>query len=303
VRDVPYSVVIPTKDRIEVLPATIAYLLAQTDPPARVVVVDASEQPVELDFDTGDVELLLLRHAPTTSGQRNFGARHVETPLVMFLDDDVELPPDYVEILKRRWAERGGLEALGAAAGSPARPMSPGGPLGRLYRRAFQLHYADAKVDHNTFRLSQKIRFRHLPDRPTLIPAVSTMAVLYRTELALKHPFDEHFPGYALGEDLDMSYRVAQEAPILHVPDTQYVHAWAEGDRGSPRRWYYRGRCDTYFRLKRLDRTPLAAGAFALSVVGELVGAAADSAKERTPSHVSLFLRGVVETLRERPRS
>src|SRR5207245_2120288 len=114
---------------------------------------------------------------------------------VMFIDDDVELPVDYVESLKRHWQERGGLEALGAAAGSPARPAPFGGPLGRAFRRAFQLHYADRSVPHNTFRRSQKIRFRHRPDAPVEIPAVSTMAVLYRTDLARKHPFDEKFPG------------------------------------------------------------------------------------------------------------
>lgn len=301
-RDVPYSVVVPTKDRHEILPVTIGHLLAQTDPPRRVVVVDASDEPIRLELESGDVEVLLLRHAPSTSAQRNVGVAHVETPLVMFLDDDVELPPDYVETLKRHWAERGGLEALAAATGTAARPAPAGGRLGQLYRHVFQLHIQDPSAAHNTFRLSQKVRFRIVPAEPVSIPAVSTMAVLYRTDLARKHPFDEHFPGYALGEDLDMSFRVAQEAPILHVPDVAYVHAWSEGGRGSPRRWYYRGRCDTYFRLKRLDPGPVPAAAFALSVVGELIGAAADSAKERDPSHVGLFVRGLAETLRERHR-
>ena len=301
-RDVPYSVVIPTKDRHEILPVTIGFLLAQTDPPQRIVVVDASDDPIRLDVEARDAELTLLRHAPSTSGQRNFGVAHVETPLVLFLDDDVELPPDYVETLKRHWAERGGLEALAAVSGTAARPAPAGGRLGQLYRRVFQLHIQDPAAAHHTFRRSQKVRFRVVPAKPVFIPAVSTMAVLYRTELARKHPFDEHFPGYALGEDLDMSFRVAQEAPILHVPDVQYVHAWSEGGRGSPRRWYYRGRCDTYFRLKRLDPGPVPAAAFALSVVGELIGAAADSAKERDLSHVRLFVTGLTETLRELPR-
>jgi glycosyltransferase involved in cell wall biosynthesis len=301
VHDVPYTVVIPTKDRHEILPVTIGHLLAQTDPPRRVVVVDASDEPMRLDVEAGDVELVLLQHAPSTSAQRNFGLAHVETPLVMFHDDDVELPPNYVETLKRRWAQRGGLEALGAATGTATRPAPAGQKLKQFYRRVFQLHIDDPRVTHSTFRLSQKIRFRLDPAEPVLIPAVSTGAVLYRTDLARKHPFDEHFPGYALGEDLDMSVRVAQEAPILHVPDVAYVHPWAEGNRGSARRWYYRGRCDTYFRLKRLDPGPVPAAAFALSLIGELIGAAADSAKERDPSHLGLFVKGLAETLRERP--
>jgi hypothetical protein len=164
------------------------------------------------------------------------------------------------------------------------------------------LHYPDPAAVRNEFRLSQKLRFRHYPDGPVLVPALSTMAVLYRTDLARKHRFDEHFTGYALGEDLDMAWRLSHDAPLLQVPDVRYVHAWAPGDRGSPRRWYFRGRCDAYFRLKRLDRTPQAVGAFALSFVGELIGATADSLRERDPSHVKLFVRGFAETLRDRPR-
>jgi glycosyltransferase involved in cell wall biosynthesis len=299
-----YSVVVPTKDRHDVIGTALESVAAQTAPARRVVVVDAGDRPWEPPADLrrrlGDA-LVVIRRPPSTSAQRNAGLDLVETPLVLFMDDDVELPPDYVATLLDRWEAEGGLEAVAAATGGPANPPPPESPLGQLYRRVFQLHVEDRTIAANRFRLSGKLRYRYRPDGVVRLPAVSTMASLYRTDLVRRHRFDEHFDGYALGEDIDLAARVARDGPLLHVPGTEYRHHWAPGDRGSPRRWWYRGRCDTWFRLKRLDRTPLAVGAFALSVVGELIGAAADSVRERTPSHAVLFVRGLAATLRDLP--
>ena len=66
-----------------------------------------------------------------------------------------------------------------------------------------------------------------------------------------------------------------------------------------PNRWYVRGRRETYFRLRRLDRSPLTLAALALSLVAESVLALVDSVRERDLRHLRGFVRGVLETLRE----
>jgi hypothetical protein len=62
-----------------------------------------------------------------------------------------------------------------------------------------------------------------------------------------------------------------------------------------------RGRCETYFRLRRLDRSPLTLSAFALSLVADGVLALGDSLRERDLGHIRGFARGVFETLRTPP--
>ena len=297
-----YSAVIPTKDRPEDAGEAVRVLLRQTRPPERVVVVDASDPayalPDELAAQAArlSVELLIVASRPSTSAQRNLGARAVETPIVLFLDDDVRLPPDYAEALLDRW-EAAGLEALGGLAGTPA-VVPRQGAVSRAVRRLLMLNYVDPSGEAMTLRRSGNVRYVPEPRRAVHVPALGAGATAYRTDLARAHPFDERFPGYAPGEDLDMAYRVAAAAPILQTPEVRWTHLWHPRERASPTRWRVRGRCETYFRLRRLDRSPLTLAAFALSLVAEAGIALADSVRERDLRHVRGFAAGALESVR-----
>ena len=264
--------------------------------------MDASDAPEPLPEDlvsqaeTAGVELMVLGAPPSTAGQRNLGIAAVDSPLVLLLDDDVVIPTDYAERLVGRW-EQAGLEAFGAIVGStePRRP----GRAGTWVRRLLMLHFDDPGGTRTRVRRSGKVVWVEKPAAEQVIPVVGAGAVVYRTDLARRHPFDERFPGYALGEDLEMSSRVAREAPILQLPDPEYVHHYDPGGRSSPERWRYRGRRETYFRLRRIDRSPLTLAAFGLSVVGELTAALGASLRERNPRSAAGFARGAWETIRE----
>jgi glycosyltransferase involved in cell wall biosynthesis len=304
-----YSVVIPTKDRQEIVLRAARRILEQDVLPERVVIVDAGDPglvlPPELEeaYDAAHVEISVLQSAPSTSGQRNRGLERVETPLVMFLDDDVALPPDYASALLGRWRDRG-FDRLGAIAGVSRALPRPSSRLkrafGAWYRRAFMLHDARSDAHGLSFRKSQKMRW-YLSTKPgdVYVPAIPSQAALYRTDLARKHRFDEKFSGYVLGEDLDLGYRVSRETPILLATEAEFIHERQPGERGSRDRWYYHGRSEAYFRLRRLEPTSLARAAFGLSVVGELGAAAADSLRERDLHHVSAYTRGLLESMRD----
>jgi GT2 family glycosyltransferase len=270
-----------------------------------VVLVDASETPCELSpelrlrAEGAGVEVVVLQAAPSTAGQRNRGVEAVESPLVLLLDDDIVVPPEYAGLLLERW-EAAGLDALGAVVGSTA-PVR-GGRVGTWLRRLLLLHVDDPGGAATRLRRSGKVSYVDRPPAETEIPVVGAGAVLYRTDLARRHPFDERFPGYALGEDLEMSSRVAREAPILQLPEPEYVHEFDSGGRDSPERWHIRGRRETYFRLRRLDRSPLTMAAFGVSVLGELAAAVGASVRERSVRSATGYAQGVWATLREERR-
>jgi GT2 family glycosyltransferase len=299
-----YTTVIPTKDRADRARAAVKEMLAQTRRPERIVVVDASEPPLEPGADLreairdADVELTVLHAPPSTAAQRNRGVEDAETPLVLLLDDDVKLQPDYVEVLLDRW-QRDGLEAFGAIVGVPEY-MPPQGRLARALRRALMLHYQAPNGEATSFRRSRKLRLVSRPSHEVTVPACGAGYGLFRTDLLRRHPFDERFPGYAPGEDLDMSSRLAGDAPILEVPSVRYLHEWDPRERTSPTRWHQRGRRETYFRLRHLDRSALSRAAFALSLLAETGIAAVESVRERDRRHVVGFVRGALQTLRER---
>jgi peptidoglycan/xylan/chitin deacetylase (PgdA/CDA1 family)/glycosyltransferase involved in cell wall biosynthesis len=297
-----YSVVMPTKDRPGLASNAVAAMLEQTRLPVRIVVVDASRRPyatsaaLERRAAERGVELLVVREEPSTSGQRNRGVCEVETPIVLFLDDDIDLDRTYAESLLRRW-ERDGLAALGGVVGS--RMREPESRLQRLLRWLFQLHMTSPRARATTLRRSRKVRYVDRPATEVFVPVVGAGAVSFRADLVRRHPFNERFHGYALGEDLEMSSRLAQEAPILQVPDVSFRDTGAPGSQGLAQRWYYRGRRESYFRLLHLRRRPLDLAAFGLSIVGETVAAAADAVRERDPSHVHSFVLGLSRTVGE----
>jgi hypothetical protein len=172
------------------------------------------------------------------------------------------------------------------------------GPLARAVRRLTMLNYADPSGDAMTLRRSANVRYVPEPRAAVRVPALGAGATAYRTDLALAHPFDERFPGYAPGEDLEMAFRVAAAAPLVQTPEVRWTHLWDPRERASSRRWYVRGRCETYFRLRRLDRSPATLAAFALSLVAEGALALADSVRERDPGHVRGFTAGALDAIR-----
>jgi GT2 family glycosyltransferase len=300
-----YSVVVPTRDRPDHADEALRVLLEQTRLPARIVIADASDPPhapsPELAARASDrgVELVLVRSRPAVHVQRNLGARRVETPIVLFLDDDVRIPQNYAEALLARW-ERHGMEALGGIQGTPA-DVPRQSVLARAMRRLAMLSYVDPTGDAMTVRRSGKVRFVPEPREDVQVPVLGSGATAYRTDLVLAHPFDERFSGYTPGEDLEMASRVAATAPLMQTPAVRWTHLWDPRERVSETRWYLRGRCETYFRLRRLDRSPLTMAAFGVSLLGDCGLALADSIRSRNAAHVMGFVRGVAQTVRERP--
>ncbi|WP_217370754.1 glycosyltransferase family 2 protein [Nonomuraea antri] len=101
---------IPTKDRPAALAVTLAGLAAQTSAGFRVVISDQSGRPASEDpLVAAAIRILghrgqpveLLRHVPARglAEQRQFLLDQAERRLVLYLDDDVWLEPDAVEVL------------------------------------------------------------------------------------------------------------------------------------------------------------------------------------------------------------
>ena len=193
--------------------ATIEVLLAQSRLPVRIVIADASEPTYQPPTELAErarllgVDLVVLPSRPSVHVQRNLGVRQVETPIVLFLDDDVRIPPNYADALLVRW-EKQGLEAFGGIQGTPA-DVPRQSSVARTLRRLAMLSYVDPTGEAMTLRRSGKVRFVPEPSGDVRVPVLASGATAYRTELALAHPFDERFAGYTPGGDLEMASRVA----------------------------------------------------------------------------------------------
>ena len=86
------SVVIPTYNRGLIVAETVSRLFALTPPPDAIIVVDQSREPNEALSQwhrEGCIKLIRL-DAPSIPHAMNEGLLVATTPVVLFLDDDIE---------------------------------------------------------------------------------------------------------------------------------------------------------------------------------------------------------------------
>ncbi|MER7838127.1 glycosyltransferase [Streptomyces sp. NPDC096040] len=186
-----YSVVIPTIGRPCLADCLRALAAAGGHPPEEVVVIDDRPDPTgALPLEAAGELRERLRTLRTggrgPAAARNAGWRTVRTPWTVFLDDDVQVLPDW----SRRLADD-----LGAAA------ARTGGIQGRLYvplpedRRPTDWERGTAGLEH---------------------AAWATADMAYRTAaLTDVQGFDERF-GRAFREDADLALRVCEAGWSLH---------------------------------------------------------------------------------------
>lgn len=100
------SVIVPTRDNARTIEACLASVTAQTHRPLELIVVDNSS--------TDGTRALAARHAdvvltagPERSAQRNTGIEASRGEWFLWLDSDMVLPPDAIELALRTGEETG----------------------------------------------------------------------------------------------------------------------------------------------------------------------------------------------------
>ncbi len=228
-----YSVVIATLDRPARLEITLRTLLAQSRPPAKIVIIDASRnQESRLRVEALDSSVPIdYRRAERASSarQRNEGAARVETPLIAFVDDDVVLPPALFFRLIAPFEAEGGGEVGGVAGriegtGHPR----PKGLLRRFYR--FLAGYDDPTYGArlfgpaiNTFPCYEEQVVAG--NRNGLIESewLGSTCVLFRRDLFERERFPD-FDGYSFMEDVHLSARIGKTHRLFFDGEARYEH-------------------------------------------------------------------------------
>jgi glycosyltransferase involved in cell wall biosynthesis/GT2 family glycosyltransferase len=256
-----FSVIIATLGRPDVLRRTIDSVARAAPLPHELIVVDgdrerSSERATQGSFPFPIHYMTSEKGLPK---QRNAGIDRAAGEVILFIDDDVEIPTTTFQVLERVFRDR---DVLGATARiveprsdrigkkhSPVRRLLPGGgEEGRFTRFGYPRRLIDLETERD-------IDFMH----------GSFMAV--RTEVARDVRFDEALPGYALAEDEDFSYRVSRRGRVRFVPELHVVHA-KEGHGSRDARAFGRTVVvnRAYLFRKNFKRGPLARMQFAMLI-------------------------------------
>lgn len=186
------SIVIPTYDEPELLEATLQSLARQDYPFEAVEIIVVDDASPHLDPDhlhaiTGAFPLKLIRH-PTNQGRaraRNSGIRAARSDIIVFLDSDMTVESDFLQIHASLHRTCSGTVVIGHIRFGP--------------------HIPDT-------RLSRYIHSRGVsqlkPDEPVPFKCfVTGNSSVRRDQLLQVGLFDEDFTAYG-GEDLELGYRL-----------------------------------------------------------------------------------------------
>ncbi|PZM97192.1 MAG: glycosyl transferase [Actinobacteria bacterium] len=211
------SVVVPTRDRPELLRAALGAILDQDYPGAIevIVVYDHSEPDPSLETEREPkrrVRVISNSRTPGLAGARNSGILAATGELVAFCDDDDEWLPGKL---------RAQVEALHAT------------PEAEFVCCGIRVSY-DGRTTDRTLEMTSVPMAALLRDRMTeLHPStflIRRAALLDRIGLV-----DEEIPG-SYAEDYEFLLRAARSAPLLNLPTPYVLVHWHKRSYFS-RRW------------------------------------------------------------------
>lgn len=238
------TVIICTKDRRDDLFRCLHSIQRQTAPPQQVIVVDdGSLNKDNLLATFNDLPLNYIRKKKSERGltrSRNIGIQHATGDIVFFFDDDVVLPPDYLEKILSTYLRH--PDAVGVS--------------GLLINQPFTL---GERIKSSVFMFLNLLRIRGtILFFSRNIPVVFTRSDVsvtwlcgcssFKRSLFNKYTFDEYYYGYGLGEDFEFSSRVGKDHLLVITPTTVLYHHPSEtpstdlhtyGYMQVRNRWYY----------------------------------------------------------------
>lgn len=246
------SAVIPTCNRPERLCALLKSLARSTLLPREVVVVDSSD--VKLDRSTfADFALprvVYLEAQRSVCAQRNAGIRHATSPWIFLCDDDIEVPPDYLDRLAAHVEAQPACGAVSGLClekegGAWSAHFPERSALVLAWKTLFEMGIWGPIVAQGLvarwIAARNRARGNHIARSgwPVITemegpffrtPVYALGAALVRRDWLLASPFDESLDSHGLGDNYGVSIGFPPER--VHVLTTAAVrHHRAEANR------------------------------------------------------------------------
>ena len=251
-----FSAVIATGNRSEMLTRTIESIAKQSCQPLEIIIVDSSSDhdtfSVCRSFKNLNANIKYVQaNKKGSASQRNQGVSLADHPFILFCDDDIVFQPNCLEKL---WEainlspDVGGCNAL-----ISNQKFHEPGTTSRIF---YQLMSGGKKVNAGEC-FGPVINL--LPDDNPNLPAhvevdwLNTTCTLYRREALPEPPFDDHFSGYSLMEDVALSLRVRKSWKLLNVREAIIFHdSQTGGEKSDIRAMAHMDLVNRYYIMKNV---------------------------------------------------
>lgn len=230
-----YSAVIPTYKRGNDLRRCVINLLNQTLKPSEIIIsgvegdVETYEafESLKESYPDSNIKLVTLpRQRRGISAQRNNGLRSASFDLVLMVDDDVKLPPDFAGDGFRILLEQDALIVTGVEEGQKEPPK-----IQNAIRRIFYFdHYEKNK--QAVLPSGAKV-IAYQPASDLRAEFLGSQVWLMRKEIIDHFRFDETMITYSHREDQDFSYAVYRKfgPRLVMSPRLKFKHLHSPGGR------------------------------------------------------------------------
>lgn len=220
------SVIIPTYGREEILRDTLANVLQQDYPAFEVLVVDQTqthEPETQACLDhLATTQAIRLFQVPWASlpGARNFGVRRAKGEIVLFLDDDVQLPAGFLAAHAENYQQ----SAIGAVAGRVFDRMKLADAIPGLAIEDLPAAAMDPGIAWYHIDLVHTVK-------PQRVITARGCNMSFRRDIFTQYGiwFDERFRGSAVREESDFCLRLRRTGlTIWYDPAAHLVHLGEE---------------------------------------------------------------------------
>lgn len=232
---IPVAAIIPTYNRSMVLQKTINTIATQNVQFAEIIIVDASENSLTEEILSCKFENLqsniIYKKAQQKGAatQRNEAFAISSQPFVCFMDDDVYLEPFCVE---RLWNGIKNNESVGGINAMITNQQYHA--LGGLTKLICRLLHGKILSSYAGKCIGPAYNF--LPeDKPELpeyvqVDWLNLGCTIYRKAALQNPPFQNHFTGYSMMEDLTLSLTVGKNYTLLNARTARIFHDSQPGD-------------------------------------------------------------------------
>lgn len=230
------SLVVPTWQRPVEIISLLEVLVGLADAPGEVIVVDGSPDNASRELIEAwavgaalPFALVYIGSPPGLTRQRNVGLDAARGDYIFFLDDDCVPLPGYFQAIRAVFVADVAA-AIGAVRGFIVNGASGRVPLLWQLRAALGIVGTEPGKYYPTgmsWTWNKVTAFTGT--RP--IDVLAGGAAAYRRAVFARHRFSAFFSGYAAGEDLEMSRRVAQGWQLVVCGDARLCHNHAATGR------------------------------------------------------------------------
>lgn len=226
------SIVIPTYNRPYDLQTTIQSILKQSVIPKEIVVVDnannLSTKQIISKFNEKSLDINFKYFTTTKNSSaiaRNTGAENTEGDIILFLDDDVTLEPNFIYEIIKIYDEFPHAKCVQGV-------ITNNYLFSNFWNNFHKLFLMWYFADTYTVLPSGKNTRTSNPNKIVNCQWASGSNLSIKRDIFKDIKFDENMIKYSFGEDKDFSYRIYKQYPlgIFQTPHARLLHKWVSGD-------------------------------------------------------------------------